>query len=135
MKVYNSLTFKKEEFKPIEPGKVKMYVCGVTVYGSPHLGHAKSAVAFDLIHRYLKFKGYKVNIVKNYTDIDDKIIKTSKERNIDFRTLSDQYIAEYEEIMEMLNVEHDTRNPRATEVIDFIISFIKELISKGHAYE
>ncbi len=135
MKVYNSLTFKKEEFKPIEPGKVKMYVCGVTVYGSPHLGHAKSAVAFDLIHRYLKFKGYKVNIVKNYTDIDDKIIKTSKERNIDFRTLSNQYIAEYEEIMEMLNVEQDTRNPRATEVIDFIIIFIKELISKGHAYE
>ncbi len=135
MKVYNSLTFKKEEFKPIEPGKVKMYVCGVTVYGSPHLGHAKSAVAFDLIHRYLKFKGYKVNIVKNYTDIDDKIIKSSKERNIDFRTLSNQYIAEYEEIMEMLNVEKDTRNPRATEVIDFIINFIKELISKGHAYE
>ena len=135
MKVYNSLTFKKEEFKPIEPGKIKMYVCGVTVYGSPHLGHAKSAVAFYLIHRYLKFKGYKVNIVKNYTDIDDKIIKSSKERNIDFRTLSNQYIAEYEEIMEMLNVEQDTRNPRATEVIDFIINFIKELISKGHAYE
>ncbi len=135
MKVYNSLTFKKEEFKPIEPGKVKMYVCGVTVYGSPHLGHAKSAVAFDLIHRYLKFKGYKVNIVKNYTDIDDKIIKSSKEKNVDFRTLSDQYIAEYEEIMEMLNVEQDTRNPRATEVIDFIINFIQELISKEHAYE
>jgi cysteinyl-tRNA synthetase len=135
VKVYNSLTFKKEEFKPIEPGKVKMYVCGVTVYGSPHLGHAKSAVAFDLIHRYLKFKGYKVNIVKNYTDIDDKIIKSSKERNIDFKTLSNQYIAEYEEIMEMLNVEQDTRNPRATEVIEFIINFIKELISKGHAYE
>ncbi len=135
MKVYNSLTFQKEEFKPIEPGKVKMYVCGVTVYGSPHLGHAKSAVAFDLIHRYLKFKGYKVNIVKNYTDIDDKIIKSSKEKNVDFRTLSDQYIAEYEEIMEMLNVEQDTRNPRATEVIDFIINFIQELISKEHAYE
>ena len=135
MKVYNSLTFQKEEFEPLEPGNVKMYVCGVTVYGSPHLGHAKSAVAFDLIHRYLKFKGYKVNIVKNYTDIDDKIIKSSKERNIDFRTLSNQYIAEYEEIMEMLNVEQDTRNPRATEVIDFIINFIKELISKGHAYE
>ena len=135
MKVYNSLTFQKEEFEPLEPGNVKMYVCGVTVYGSPHLGHAKSAVAFDLVHRYLKFKGYKVNIVKNYTDIDDKIIKSSKERNIDFKTLSNQYIAEYEEIMEMLNVEKDTRNPRATEVIDFIINFIKELISKGHAYE
>jgi len=77
MKVYNSLTFKKEELKTLEPGKVKMYVCGVTVYGSPHLGHVKSAVAFDLIHRYLKFKGYEVTIVKNYTDIDDKIIKAS----------------------------------------------------------
>jgi len=135
MKVYNSLTFKKEEFKTIEPGKVKMYVCGVTVYGSPHLGHAKSAVAFDLIHRFLKFKGYEVNIVKNYTDIDDKIIKASQESNEDYRTISDRYIGEYEEIMELLNVEKDTQNPRATEVIDLIIKFIQELISKGNAYE
>jgi cysteinyl-tRNA synthetase len=135
MKVYNSLTFKKEELKTLEPGKVKMYVCGVTVYGSPHLGHAKSAVAFDLIHRYLKFKGYEVNIIKNYTDIDDKIIKASQESNVDFRTLSNQYIEEYEEIMEMLNVEKDTYNPRATEVMDLIIKFAQELINKGHAYE
>ncbi len=135
MKVYNSLTFKKEELKTLEPGKVKMYVCGVTVYGSPHLGHAKSAVAFDLIHRYLKFKGYEVNIVKNYTDIDDKIIKASQENNVDFRTLSEQYIEEYEEVMQMLNVEKDTFNPRATEVMDLIIKFTQELISKGNAYE
>jgi len=145
MKVYNSLTFKKEELKTIEPGKVKMYVCGVTVYGSPHLGHAKSAVAFDLIHRFLRYKGYEVNIVKNYTDIDDKIIKASQESNEDYRILSDRHIAEYEEIMELLNVEKDTRNPRATEVIDLIIKFAQELISKGkfaqeliskgHAYE
>ena len=135
MKVYNSLTFQKEEFMPLEPGKVKMYVCGVTVYGSPHLGHAKSAVAFDLIHRFLKYKGYDVNIVKNYTDIDDKIIKSSQESNEDYRTISDRYIGEYEEIMELLNVEKDTRNPRATEVIDLIIKFTQELISKGNAYE
>ena len=135
MKVYNSLTFRKEEFKTLEPNKVKMYVCGVTVYGSPHLGHAKSAVAFDLIHRYLKYKGYDVSIVKNYTDIDDKIIKASQENNEDFRTLSERYIGEYEEIMEMLNVEQDTYNPRATEVIDLIIKFAQELIAKGHAYE
>jgi cysteinyl-tRNA synthetase len=135
MKVYNSLTFQKEELKTIEPGKVKMYVCGVTVYGSPHLGHAKSAVAFDLIHRFLKYKGYEVNIVKNYTDIDDKIIKASQESNEDYRVISDRHIAEYEEIMELLNVEKDTRNPRATEVIDLIIKFAQELISKGHAYE
>lgn len=135
MKVYNSLTFKKEEFKTLEPNKVKMYVCGVTVYGSPHLGHAKSAVAFDLIHRYLKYKGYDVTIVKNYTDIDDKIIKASQENNEDFRTLSERYVGEYEEIMEMLNVEQDTYNPRATEVMDLIIKFAQELIAKGHAYE
>ncbi len=112
-----------------------MYVCGVTVYGSPHLGHAKSAVAFDLIHRFLKYKGYEVNIVKNYTDIDDKIIKASQESNEDYRTISDRHISEYEEIMELLNVEKDTRNPRATEVIDLIIKFAQVLISKGHAYE
>ena len=135
MKVYNSLTFEKEEFKTLEPGKVKMYVCGVTVYGSPHLGHVKSAVAFDLIHRYLKYKGYDVNIIKNYTDIDDKIIKASQESDVDFRTLSNRYIEEYEEIMEMLNVAKDTYNPRATEVMDLIIKFAQELINKGHAYE
>ncbi|NHJ21653.1 MAG: cysteine--tRNA ligase [Candidatus Lokiarchaeota archaeon] len=135
MKVYNSLTFEKEEFKTLEPGKVKMYVCGVTVYGSPHLGHVKSAVAFDLIHRYLKYKGYDVNIVKNYTDIDDKIIKASQESDLDFRTLSNRYVEEYEEIMEMLNVAKDTYNPRATEVMDLIIKFAQELIKKGHAYE
>ena len=135
MKVYNSLTFQKEEFIPLIPNKVKMYVCGVTVYGSPHLGHAKSAVAFDLIHRYLNYKGYDVNIVKNYTDIDDKIIKSSQETNEDYKIISERYIGEYEEIMDMLNVKDDTRNPRATEVLDLIIKFIQELISKEHAYE
>ncbi|MHA1294298.1 MAG: cysteine--tRNA ligase, partial [Promethearchaeota archaeon] len=88
MKIYNSLTFRKEEFKPIYPDKVLMYVCGPTVYDSPHLGHAKSAVVFDLIRRYLKFKGYDVKLVKNYTDIDDKIIKRANEMNIDFNSLS-----------------------------------------------
>ncbi|MFX1314853.1 MAG: cysteine--tRNA ligase [Promethearchaeota archaeon] len=135
MKVYNSLSFKKEEFKTIRPHEVKMYVCGPTVYDSPHLGHAKSAIAFDLIHRYLKFKGYKVNIIKNYTDIDDKIIKRSNELNIDFKQLSEQYIEEYKEIMKLLNVEKETKNPRATEIIEYMIEFIKGLIEKGYAYE
>jgi len=112
-----------------------MYVCGPTVYDSPHLGHAKSAVVFDLIHRYFKFKGYKVNIVKNYTDIDDKIIKRANELDIDFKSLSEKYIKEYDEIMNLLNVEKVTKNPRATEVIDFMIEFIKGLISNAHAYE
>ncbi|MFX1256339.1 MAG: cysteine--tRNA ligase [Promethearchaeota archaeon] len=135
MKIYNSLTFKKEEFKPLRPNEVLMYVCGPTVYDSPHLGHAKSAVAFDLIRRYFTFKGYNVKLVKNYTDIDDKIIKRANERNIDFKTLSEQYIKEYEDIMKLLNVEKDYKNPRATEVINFIIELIQGLIRKGYAYE
>ncbi|TFG22082.1 MAG: cysteine--tRNA ligase [Promethearchaeota archaeon] len=133
--VYNSLTFQKEEFKTIKPNEVLMYVCGPTVYDSPHLGHAKSAVAFDLVHRYLKFKGYNVKLVKNYTDIDDKIIKRANERNIDFNTLSEQYIKEYEDIMNALNVEKDYMNPRATETIDFMIEVIQGLIKNEHAYE
>ena len=112
-----------------------MYVCGPTVYDSPHLGHAKSAVAFDLVHRYLKFKGYNVKLVKNYTDIDDKIIKRANERNIDFNTLSEQYIKEYKDIMNLLNVEKDYMNPRATETIDFMIKVIQGLIKNKHAYE
>ena len=135
MKVYNSLTFKKEEFKTITPQEVKMYVCGITAYDSAHLGHLKSAISFDIIHRYLKFNGFKVNIVKNFTDIDDKIINRSNELGIDFKELSEKYIEEYEEFMEIMNVEKETRNPRATEVIPFIINFIKELIKKDHAYE
>jgi len=135
MKIYNSLTFQKEEFKPLTPNEVLIYVCGPTVYDSPHLGHAKSAVAFDIIRRYLKFKGYDVKLVKNYTDIDDKIIKRANERSIDINTLSEQYIKDYEEIMDILNIEKDYKNPRATEVIDFMIEFIQKLISKGHAYE
>ncbi|TFG03033.1 MAG: cysteine--tRNA ligase, partial [Promethearchaeota archaeon] len=135
MKIYNSLTFQKEEFKPINPKKVLIYVCGPTVYDSPHLGHAKSAVTFDLVRRYLKFKGHEVKLVKNYTDIDDKIIKRANERNIDIGTLSEQYIEEYENIMDLLNIEKDYKNPRATEVIDFMIKIIKGLITKEHAYE
>ena len=135
MKIYNSLSFKKEEFKPLNPNEVLMYVCGPTVYDSPHLGHAKSAVAFDLIRRYLKFKGFDVKLVKNYTDIDDKIIKRANERGIDYKTLSEQYIKEYEEIMDILNIQKDYKNPRATEVIDFMIEIVQGLISKGYAYE
>ncbi|MFX1587322.1 MAG: cysteine--tRNA ligase [Promethearchaeota archaeon] len=135
MRIYNSLSFKKEEFKTIEENRVKMYVCGPTVYDSPHLGHAKSAVAFDIIHRYLKYKNYNVNIIKNYTDIDDKIIQRANELNVDFRDLSEKYIREYEEVMKALNIEEVTKNPRATEVIPFMIEFIKELIKKGYAYE
>ena len=135
MKIYNSLTFQKEDFKTITPNEVLMYVCGPTVYDSPHLGHAKSAVAFDLVRRYLEFKGYDVKLVKNYTDVDDKIIKRAKEKNMDFNDLSELYIDEYEDIMNLLNVKKDYKNPRATEAIDFMIEFIQKLIDKGNAYE
>ncbi len=112
-----------------------MYVCGPTVYDSPHLGHAKSAVTFDMIRRYLKFKGFKVKMIKNYTDIDDKIINRAREKGIDFKELGQQYIDEYESIMNLLNIEKDDKNPRATEIIDFMIKLIQELIKKGNAYE
>lgn len=134
MKIYNSLTFRKEEFKTIKPNEVLMYVCGPTVYDSAHLGHAKSAVAFDIIRRYLEFKGYNVKLVKNYTDIDDKIINRANESGVDYKTLSEQYIKEYRETMEILNVENDYKNPRATELVDFMIEFVQRLISKGYAY-
>ncbi|MFX1276187.1 MAG: cysteine--tRNA ligase [Promethearchaeota archaeon] len=135
LKIYNSLTFKKEPFKPITPNEVLMYVCGPTVYDSPHLGHAKSAVTFDIIRRYLKFKGFNVKMIKNYTDIDDKIINRANEKGIDFKELGEKYIKEYESIMELLNIEKDDKNPRATETIDFIITLILELIKKSNAYE
>ena len=135
MKIYNSLSFQKEELIPLESKEIKMYVCGPTVYDSAHLGHAKAAVVFDLMHRYFKFKGFDVKYVTNYTDIDDKIIKRAIELGIKFNELSEKYIKEYEEILEALNALPPTYTPRATETIPFILAFIKELIKKGHAYE
>ncbi len=135
MKIYNSLTFKEEEFQPIRSNEISMYICGPTVYDSPHLGHAKSAIAFDVIRRYFRFKGYDVKLVKNYTDIDDKIIARANERKMEIKALCDQYIKEYQEIMSILNVEPDYKNPKATETIQAIIKFVQILISKGHAYE
>jgi cysteinyl-tRNA synthetase len=135
MQIYNSLTFQKELFEPLKKKKVKIYWCGPTVYESPHLGHMKSAVTLDLIHRYFKFKRFDVSVIKNYTDIDDKIIKRSKELNQNFQEIAEKYIQEYEDMMDALNILKDTKNPRATEVIPFIIHFIEKLIEKGNAYE
>lgn len=135
MRVYNSLTFQREEFKTINPKEVLMYVCGPTVYDSPHLGHAKSAVNFDVIRRYLEFKGYDVKIVKNYTDIDDKIIDRANELDMNWEELGDKYTQEYEETMRALNVKKEYKNPQATEIIDFMIEFIQGLIEKDYAYE
>jgi cysteinyl-tRNA synthetase len=135
MKVYNSLTFEKEEFIPLVSNIIKMYVCGPTVYDSAHLGHAKAAVVFDVVRRYFKFKGFEVEYVTNYTDIDDKIIKRANELNINYKELSEKYIHEYEEISKALNILPPTHTPRATEVIPFMLDFIEELIKKDYAYE
>ncbi|TXT58416.1 MAG: Cysteine--tRNA ligase [Promethearchaeota archaeon] len=135
MRVYNSLTFQKEEFETINPNEVLMYVCGPTVYDSPHLGHAKSAVNFDVIRRYLEFKGFDVKVVKNYTDIDDKILNRAEELDMDWKKLGDKYTEEYEEVMDSLNIKRDFKNPQATDIIDFMIEFIQGLVEKGYAYE
>jgi cysteinyl-tRNA synthetase len=135
MRVYNSLTFQKEEFETINPNEVLMYVCGPTVYDSPHLGHAKSAVNFDVIRRYLEFKGFEVKVVKNYTDIDDKILNRAEELDMDWKKLGDKYTEEYREVMDSLNLKKDYKNPQATDIIDFMIEFIQGLVEKGYAYE
>ncbi len=135
MKLYNTLTQRKEVFKPLKENLVKMYVCGPTVYDHAHLGHARSAITFDVLYRFLEFLGYKVIYVRNYTDIDDKIIKKAKEEGISYKEVAQKYIKSYEEDMEALNIKQPTYTPKVTEHIKDIIAFIKALINKGYAYE
>lgn len=135
MKIYNTLTKTKEEFKPITPGNITMYVCGPTVYNYIHIGNARSVIAFDTIRRYLEFKGFKVNYVSNFTDVDDKMIAEAKAENVTVPDLAERYIKAYREDIEALNVEQATKNPRATHEISAIIRFIQKLIAKGYAYE
>ncbi len=135
MKVYNTLTGKKEEFIPLEPGKVKMYVCGPTVYDYIHIGNARPYVIFDTIRRYMEYKGYEVNYVQNFTDVDDKIIKKANAEGVDSKVISERYIEEAKKDAEGLNVEPATKNPKVTEEMDEIIEMIKTLIEKGNAYE
>ena len=135
MLVYNSLTKKKEEFVPLEEGKVKMYVCGPTVYDYIHIGNARPYVIFDTIRRYLEYKGYEVNYVQNFTDVDDKIIKKANAEGVDSKVISERYIAEAKKDAEGLNVEVATKNPKVTEEIPEIIEMIQTLIDKGYAYE
>ena len=134
MKIHNTLTNKEEEFTPIEPGKVKMYVCGPTVYNFMHIGNARPIIIFDTIRRYFKYKGYDVNYVSNFTDVDDKIIKRANEEGVSASEISERYIKEAKTDMEGLNVLPATKNPKATEEIDGMIEMIEELIKKGHAY-
>ena len=135
IKVFNTLTEKKEEFVPLEGKTVRMYVCGPTVYDHAHIGHARSAVVFDVIRRWLEYRGYKVIYVRNYTDIDDKIIKRSREEGIPWYEVAQKYIDSYEEDMRALNVKEPTYKPRVTEHIPEIIKVVKGLIEKGYAYE
>ena len=135
MRVFNTMTRQKEEFVPIKAGEVQMYVCGPTVYNYFHIGNARTFLVFDTVRRYLEYKGYKVNFVQNFTDIDDKMIKKANEENITVKELGDKYIEEYYKDADGLNIERATCNPRATEYIEEIVSFIEDLINKGYAYE
>lgn len=135
MEIYNTMTLKKEPFEPINDGEVRMYVCGVTVYDDCHIGHARSSVVFDVIRKYLKFKNYKVTFVKNFTDIDDKIIKRSNEIGISWKELTAKYIKSHDDDMSALLVEKPDYTPKATEFINEMIELCEKLIEKGYAYE
>ncbi|RFZ80791.1 cysteine--tRNA ligase [Lacrimispora amygdalina] len=134
MKIFNTLSRQKEEFIPLEAGKVKMYVCGPTVYNLIHIGNARPMIVFDTVRRYFEYKGYDVNFVSNFTDVDDKIIKKAIEEGVDADTVSKRYIEECKKDMEAMNVKPATKNPLATEEICGMLDMIKDLIDSGHAY-
>jgi cysteinyl-tRNA synthetase len=134
LKIYNTLTRKTEEFQTLEPNLVKMYVCGVTVYNDAHVGHAMSALVFDIIRRYLEYRGYTVKHVMNYTDVDDKIINRAKQLGEDPLKLSQRYIQDYAKDLVSLNILPATSNPQVSKTMPDIIKFIEGLIEKGHAY-
>lgn len=134
MKIYDTMTRYKEEFQTIEPGKVRMYVCGPTVYNLIHIGNARPMIFFDTVRRYLEYRGYEVNFVSNFTDVDDKIIKAAVEEGVDASVISERYIAECKKDMAGMNVRPATYHPRATQEIDGMIAMIQDLIDNGHAY-
>lgn len=134
LKIYNTLTRKKEDFETLEPGRVRMYVCGPTVYANAHVGHAMSALVFDILRRYLEYRGYEVRHVMNFTDVDDKIIARANQSGEDPFQLAERYIQQYERNLADLNVLPATVNPRATREIEHIQKIIQELIAKGYAY-
>lgn len=134
MKIFNTLSRKKEEFVPLSPGKVKMYVCGPTVYNLIHIGNARPMIVFDTVRRYFEYRGYEVNYVSNFTDVDDKIIKRANEESVEAGVISERYIAECKKDMAGLNVKPATTHPKATEEISGMIEMISTLIEKGYAY-
>ena len=133
--LYNTLTQKKEELVPYEENKIRMYVCGPTVYSSAHLGHARAAVTFDVIERFLSYLGYEVTYVRNFTDIDDKIIAKAKETGLSAEDISEKYIQEYKEDMASIGVKPPTIQPKVTEHVTEIIEMIQRIIENGHAYQ
>lgn len=135
MKIYNTLTQNKDEFIPIEPGKVRIYVCGPTVYNYIHIGNARPAIVFDSLRRYFEYKGYEVNYVSNFTDVDDKIIKKANEEGVSAEEISERYIKEFRKDMDALNIKEATYHPKATQEIEGMLQMIQTLIDKGHAYE
>ena len=134
MKIYNTLSGRKEEFVPIEEGKVRMYVCGPTVYNLIHIGNARPMIVFDTVRRYFEYRGYEVNYVSNFTDVDDKIIRKASEEGVDASVISERYIAECKKDMEAMNVRPATTHPLATREIDGMLNMIDTLMEKGHAY-
>src|SRR3972149_5279301 len=132
--IYNTLTRRKEPFETLEPGRVRMYVCGPPVYDRAHVGHAMSAVVFDVIRRYLEYRGYQVHHVMNYTDVEDKIIKRAAEKGVEPRALAQGYLEEYARHLIDLNVLPATEYPRASEEIERIVGMIEALIARGYAY-
>ena len=134
MKLYNTLTRRKEEFVPLEEGKVKMYVCGPTVYNLIHIGNARPMIIFDTVRRYFEYRGYQVEYVSNFTDVDDKIIKKALEEGVSAQEISERYIAECKKDMAGMNVKPATVHPQATQEIDGMIRMIQTLMDKGYAY-
>lgn len=135
IQIYNTLTRKKEDFIPLEEGKVKMYVCGPTVYNYIHIGNARPAIVFDTVRRYLEYRGYDVRYISNFTDVDDKLIRAAKQIGEDVPTIADRFIEAYFEDVSALGCKQADIHPRVTENMDIIIDFIKTLIEKGYAYE
>lgn len=134
LKVYNTLTKQKEEFVPLTPGKVKMYVCGVTPYNHPHIGNARPFITWDVIRRYLEYTGYEVYHIQNFTDIDDKIINTAKKEQVTWDVIANRYIASYFEVMDKLNIRRAHVYPKVSEHIPEIVAMVKELVDKNYAY-
>ena len=135
MKIYNTLTRKKEEFKPIREGSASIYVCGPTVYNYFHIGNARPFVVFDTLRKYLEYRGYKVKFVQNFTDVDDKIINRAREEGTSAQEISERYIEEYYKDAAALNVKKADVHPKVSEHIPEIIDFVRTLVDRGYAYE